>query len=157
VDTQPHAVMHAGADIDQPIRSFDQCRQDVGREHIDREDAGNSGLGLHAARLAVTDARIVDYGVEATELIDLACSGRRCGDGGKPPGDSSLGAGCRSGASRLRPSLRPCRTTSCPCSIRSLAAMRPRPSDDPVINTLAMPRPLYQPEHAESRPSLATI
>jgi hypothetical protein len=88
-------VVHAGADIDQPIRSFDQRCQDVGREHIDREDAGNSGLGLHPARLAIADARIVDYGVEATELIDLACYGRRPGDSAEVPGDSSLGADCR--------------------------------------------------------------
>src|SRR5438477_5531220 len=40
-------------------------------------------------------------------------------------------------ASRLRPSFRPCNTISWPWSIRSRAAMRPRPSDDPVINTRA--------------------
>jgi hypothetical protein len=56
--------MHAGAEIDQPIRSFDQRRQNVGREHIYREDARNSGLGLHPPRPAIADARIVDYGVE---------------------------------------------------------------------------------------------
>src|SRR5215471_11089515 len=44
-------------------------------------------------------------------------------------------------ASRLRPSFRPCRTTSWPCSIRSLAANRPRPSDDPVMNTRAIAAP----------------
>jgi hypothetical protein len=37
-------------------------------------------LGLHPARLAIADARVVDYGVEATELIDLVCYGRRPGD-----------------------------------------------------------------------------
>src|ERR1700724_2024985 len=42
-------------------------------------------------------------------------------------------------ASRLRPSFRPCNTTSWPWSIRSRAAMRPRPSDDPVMNTRATP------------------
>src|SRR5712672_3317264 len=40
-------------------------------------------------------------------------------------------------ASRLRPSFRPCNTTSWPWSIRSRAAIRPRPSDDPVMNTRA--------------------
>src|ERR1700731_4720145 len=39
--------------------------------------------------------------------------------------------------SRLRSSFRPCNTTSWPWSIRSRAAMRPRPSDDPVMNTRA--------------------
>src|SRR5580693_2181965 len=40
-------------------------------------------------------------------------------------------------ASRLRPSFSPCNTISWPRSIRSRAAMRPRPSDDPVMNTRA--------------------
>src|SRR6516162_7445347 len=54
-------------------------------------------------------------------------------------------------ASRLRPSLRPCRTTSWPCSIRSVAATRPRPSDDPVMNTRATTAPPYRPEQGGSR------
>jgi hypothetical protein len=40
-------------------------------------------------------------------------------------------------ASRLRTSLRPCNTTAWPYSISSLAAIRPRPSEDPVMNTRA--------------------
>src|SRR5467141_2584311 len=43
-------------------------------------------------------------------------------------------------ASRLQPSFRPCNTTSWPWSTRSRAAMTPRPSDDPVMNTRATPR-----------------
>ena len=62
--------MHAGAQINQSLRSFDQCRQNVGREHIDSEDAWNSGLHLHPP-LTITNARIVDYSVEAAELVDL--------------------------------------------------------------------------------------
>ena len=34
----------------------------------------------------------MNYGIEATELIDLACYGRRSGDGGEVPADSSFGA-----------------------------------------------------------------
>ena len=37
----------------------------------------------------------MNYGIEATELIDLACYGRRSGDGGEVPRDSSMGADCR--------------------------------------------------------------
>src|SRR5438477_5530863 len=55
-------------------------------------------------------------------------------------------------ASRLRPSSRPCNTTSWPCSIRSRAAMRPRPSDDPVMNTRATPAPLLIVPHYRLRP-----
>jgi hypothetical protein len=87
-------VVRAGADIYQSIRLFDQCRQNVGREHINGEDAGNSGLRLHP-RLAITDPGIVDYRIKATELVDLVGNGPRPGDGGKVPGDASPGAGCR--------------------------------------------------------------
>jgi hypothetical protein len=38
----------------------------------------------------------VDDGVETTELVGLACYGRRPGDGGEVPADSSLSAGCGS-------------------------------------------------------------
>src|SRR5712672_3266922 len=86
--------MHAGAQIDQSLRSFDQCRQNVGREHIDSEDAWNSGLHLHPS-LAITDARVVDYSVEAAELVDLVGKCSCPSDGGEVPGDSCSGAGCR--------------------------------------------------------------
>jgi hypothetical protein len=86
--------MHAGAQINQSLRSFDQCRQNVGCEYIDSEDAWNSGLHLHPS-LAITDARIVDYSVEAAELVDLVGKCSCPSDGGKVPGDNSSSAGCR--------------------------------------------------------------
>ena len=54
----------------------------------------NSGLHFHPS-LAITDARIVDYSVEASEPVDLVgkCSGPS--DGGKVPGDNCSGAGYR--------------------------------------------------------------
>jgi hypothetical protein len=52
-------------------------------------------LGLHPSRLARADARIADYDVEATELIDLARYGRRSGNGGEIAADGSLGPDCR--------------------------------------------------------------
>ena len=81
-------MVRAGADIDQSTRAIDQRRQNVGREHINREDAGNSGLRFHPPRLAIADACIVDYGIKATELIDLVGNGSRPGDGRQVPGDS---------------------------------------------------------------------
>src|ERR1700757_1119350 len=86
--------MHAGAQINQSLRSFDQCRQNVGREHIDSEDARNSGLLLHPP-LAITDARIVDYRVEAAELVDLVGNCPCPSDGREVSGNNSPGAGCR--------------------------------------------------------------
>src|SRR4029077_5435086 len=78
--------VRAGADIDEPIGFFDQRRQNVGGEHINREGAGNSGLGLHPP-FAIADAGIVDYkwaalvlatsvGVAATVLIWEPRAGR---------------------------------------------------------------------------------
>src|ERR1700757_3223058 len=86
--------MHAGAQINQSLWSFDQCRQNVGREHIDSEEAGNSGLHLHPS-LAITNARIVDYSVEAPELVDLFGKCSCPGDGGEVSGDYFSSAGCR--------------------------------------------------------------
>src|SRR5438105_3954735 len=86
--------MHTGAYIDQSLRTFDQCRQNVGREHIDREDARNSGFHLHPA-LAITDARIVDYGVEGAEPVHLLCNSSCPGDSREVSGNNSRGAGCR--------------------------------------------------------------
>ena len=86
--------MHPGAQINQSLRSFDQGRQNVGREHIDSKDARNSGLHFHPP-LAITDARIVDYSIEAAELVDLVGNCSWPSDGGEVPGDNSASAGCR--------------------------------------------------------------
>src|SRR5215472_14234796 len=56
----------------------------------------------------------------------------------KSPETASLAPGAAARASRQRSSSRPCKTTSWPCAIRSLAAISPRPSDDPVMKTRAI-------------------
>src|SRR5262249_21149035 len=94
VHTRSHAAVRARADIDEPSRLFDQCSQNVGREHIDGEDAGNAGLNLHSS-LAITNAGTVDYGIKATELIDLVGNGPRPGDRGQISGDGSPGTAPR--------------------------------------------------------------
>ena len=86
--------MHPGAQINQSLRSFDQRRQNVGREHIDSKDARNSGLHFHPP-LAITDAGIVDYSIEAAELVDLVGNCSCPSDGGEVPGENSASAGCR--------------------------------------------------------------
>src|SRR3954470_9416467 len=105
------AAMHTGAYIDQSLRPFDQCRQNVGREHIDSEDGRNSGLHLDPA-LAITHARIVDYSVEGAEPVDLL-GNRSCpSDGGKVAGNDSLGARCRHEGVVTSTLFRPCNTTA---------------------------------------------
>ena len=86
--------MHAGAEINQSLRSFDQCRQNVEREHVDSEDARNSGLHFHPP-LAITDARIMDYGIETAQLVDLVGNCSCPSDGREVSGDNFPGAGCR--------------------------------------------------------------
>ena len=54
---------------------------------------GNSGFGLDPPRLAIADAGIVDYGVEATELVDLVGNGPGPGDGREVASHGPLGAG----------------------------------------------------------------
>jgi len=87
-------VVRAGADIDQSIRSFDQCRQNVRCEHIYGEDAGNSRLNLHPS-FAIADARIVDYCIKLAELVHLVSNGPRPSDGGKVASDGTTSSGCR--------------------------------------------------------------
>ena len=62
--------MHAAAQIDQPLRTFDQRGQHVGREHIHRQDLGVSFRRRSPIRLAV-DAGVVDDGIHAADLVDL--------------------------------------------------------------------------------------
>ena len=146
--------MHPGAQIDQSLRSFDQGRQNVGREHIDCKDARNSGLHFHPP-LAITDARIVDYSIEAAELVDLVgnCFGPAIVE--RSPETTPPAPVAAARASRLRLSFRPCNTTSWPWSIRSRAAMRPRPSDDPVMNTRATLTPPYELERSSCAPRVS--
>src|SRR4029077_1468683 len=94
VHTRTHAAMHAGAHINQSLRSFDQRRQNVGREDIHSEEAWNSGFHLHPS-LARTNARIVDYSVEAAELVDLVGKCFCPSDGREVPRDNSSGTGYR--------------------------------------------------------------
>src|SRR5215471_9021088 len=56
----------------------------------------------------------------------------------KSPETVSLAPGAAARASRQRSSFRPCKTTSWSCAIRSLAAISPRPSEDPVMKTFAI-------------------
>src|SRR5438046_2273368 len=75
-------------------RHFDQCGENVGRQHIDSKDARNAGLPLDPS-LAITDPRIVDYSVEAAEFVDLVGNYSCPSDGGKVARDYLLGAGGR--------------------------------------------------------------
>jgi len=86
--------MRAGADIDESIRFFDQCRQNVGCQHINGEDAGNFGFHFHPS-FAITDAGIVDDGIKVAELVDLIGNGPRPGDCRQVPGHGSTSTGCR--------------------------------------------------------------
>src|SRR5271166_2058970 len=81
VHSRLNAVVHAGAQIDQPVGPFDQGGEDIGRENVDCENAGDARLRLDASRLAIADPRIVDHGVEAAEPIDLFGDALRAGDG----------------------------------------------------------------------------
>jgi hypothetical protein len=79
----------------------------------------------------------VDDGVEFAEPVDQVGDRLRLGNARKVADNNVIGAG------DLFPglvcaALRACSTTLCPCSIRSSAAIFPRPSDDPVTKTRAI-------------------
>ena len=66
---------------ERPVRVLFAMRSSsVGREHINGEDAGNSRLGFDSP-LAIADACIVDYGVKATDLVNLVGNVPHPGDG----------------------------------------------------------------------------
>src|ERR1700729_2882684 len=60
----------------------------------------------------------------------------------RSPTTTCAATGSAARASSARASLRPCRVTSCPSRASSSPAIRPRPSDEPVISTRAMRVPL---------------
>jgi hypothetical protein len=79
----------------------------------------------------------VDDGVEVTEPVDLVGdrfrfrNARKIADNDVVGGDLFPEIVCPRGE-------RACSATACPCSIKSSAAIFPRPSDDPVTNTRAI-------------------
>jgi hypothetical protein len=72
--------VHARAQVDQPVRPFDQAGHQVGREHVDREDLGQAVRRLDPPHLTVADSGVVDDRVEAAGGVglfgDLAHSGQ---------------------------------------------------------------------------------
>src|SRR5580700_8630636 len=56
----------------------------------------------------------------------------------RSPITTASAPGTAANASCPRFSLRACKTTPCPCSTRSCAAIRPSPSEDPVMKTRAI-------------------
>jgi hypothetical protein len=49
VDVRRRAAVHAGTQVDEPLRPLDQRGQDIGRERVDGEDLGKPVLGLDAS------------------------------------------------------------------------------------------------------------
>lgn len=136
-----HARRDACRSSDKPIVSvFRSVPSECRGERINAEDARNPGLHFHPS-LSVTEPRIVDHGVEAAELVDLAGNCSAPAIVARSPQTTPPAPGPTAKASRLRPSFRLCNTTSWPCAISSRAAMRPRPPDDPVMVTRVIPAP----------------
>jgi hypothetical protein len=112
-------------------------------EQLEMQQHAGDVPSVDPSPLAITDARIVDYTIAAAELVDLVGNCSWPSDGGEVPGDNSASAGCRREGVATSTLVSPVNTTSWPWSIRSRAAMRPRPSDDPVMKiraTLVSPK-----------------
>jgi hypothetical protein len=139
--------MHPGAYIDQSLRSFDQCRQNVGRQHIDGETRGTPDSVSTRPSRYPTPALWITASNRPSSLTSSATV-RVPAMVERSPETTPWAPGAALMASRLRSSFRPYNTTSWPWLISSRAAMRPRPSDDPVIKTRATPAPrLIAPTH----------
>ena len=109
VHPRTNAAMHAGAYIDQSLRSFDQCRQDVGCQHIDGEDARNSGLRLHPP-LAITNTSLWITPSKRASLLTSSATVRAPAMVDRSPETTPWAPGAAVMASRLRSSFRPCIT-----------------------------------------------
>ncbi len=63
-------LVHARAQIDQSLRPFDQCREDIGGERVDREDM-RKAIGSGAAALPIADGGIVNGRIKMAAHVDL--------------------------------------------------------------------------------------
>jgi hypothetical protein len=63
-------MVHAGAQIDDPLGPLDQGGQNIGRQRVDREHMGQAVSG-DAMAFAIADGGVVDQSVETAKLIDL--------------------------------------------------------------------------------------
>src|SRR5262245_46455486 len=84
-------LVHARAQVDQPLRSLDQSREDVDCERVDREDV-RQAVGGEMVGLAIADSGVVDDGVETAERVDLRRNILDTGTGLQIAGDHLLGA-----------------------------------------------------------------
>src|SRR5580700_10445714 len=87
IEMRGGAVVHSGTEIDEPRRPLDQRRQNERSENVDREYLRHSVLRLDALGFAVTNPRIMDHRVEATQAIDLLGDVAHPPHGGEVAGD----------------------------------------------------------------------
>ena len=92
VDIGIGLVVHPRAEINKPLRAFDQCGQDIRGQRIDCEDMRETVLGEEVL-LALTDRGIVNHRVEATKLVDSFRDRLGPCNGVKVALDYSLGSG----------------------------------------------------------------
>src|ERR1700722_10630909 len=116
----------------------DQRSQDIRRNGIDCEQMRERIFSDNSIRLAVADTSVMNHGIEGSELINLIGKCLVWAMLVRSPTTTDSAGGSLFCVSSARCWLRACNTTSCPCSTRSCAAARPKPSDDPVMKIRAM-------------------
>jgi hypothetical protein len=63
-------MVHAGAQIDEPLWTLDQGGQDVHGKRVDREEM-RYAVGGSALRLAIADSGIVDHSIKVAYRVNL--------------------------------------------------------------------------------------
>lgn len=95
VEVCPGMAVHAGTQIDQPLRAFDEYGKQIGGKRVDCEYGGQS-VGRHPPAAAVANGSVVDHGIENPQGIDLCRDLAHCGDGFEISEHDFFGLGQRS-------------------------------------------------------------
>jgi len=109
------------------------CGEDVGCEAVNGEHMCKPVLRLDAPRFAVADSRVMNDGVKASKRVNLICDRTHLLQTGEITSGDGFSRGSLRCVASARWTLRACKTTEWPCSTNSCAAIRPSPSEDPVM------------------------
>ena len=85
--------MQLGAEIDEPFRPANECREQIGCKGVDGEDMRKSIRRESTLPFPVADSCIVDDGVELSEFVHLIGDAAGRGNAAEVAGDDGFRTG----------------------------------------------------------------